>query len=96
MTSLVGATTPLFFELGAEVTFPSNEGVSAGLISGMLNLGGLVLLVRPAPPNACWMRRRSAHSAGGAGGISGDPALLGWTTHHRHGAGMRCDGHSCT
>jgi hypothetical protein len=67
MASLVGATTPLFFELGAEVTFPSNEGVSAGLISGMLNLGGLVLLVRPAPPNAFWTvekKRRSAHSGG--------------------------------
>ena len=44
-SAFLGATTPLFFELGAEVTFPSNEGVSAGLISGMLNFGGLVLLV---------------------------------------------------
>ncbi len=37
-SAFLGATTPLFFELGAEVTYPSNEGVSAGLISGMLNL----------------------------------------------------------
>ena len=26
------------------MTYPSNEGVSAGLISGMLNFGGLVIL----------------------------------------------------
>jgi hypothetical protein len=50
-STFLGATTPLFFELGAEVTYPSNEGVSAGLISGMLNLGGLIIL-GPAPPGA--------------------------------------------
>jgi hypothetical protein len=36
-SAFLGATTPLFFELGAEVTYPSNVGVSGGLISGMLN-----------------------------------------------------------
>jgi hypothetical protein len=30
---------------GAKVTYPSNEGASAELINGMLNLGGLIILV---------------------------------------------------
>ena len=53
-SAFLGATTPLFFELGAEVTYPFNEGISAGLISGMLNLGGLVLLVGLAAIPASW------------------------------------------
>ena len=42
---LLGLTQPLFFELGAALTYPANEGVSAGLVSGMLNAAGLVLCV---------------------------------------------------
>ena len=45
---LLGLTQPLFFELGAELTYPANEGVSAGLVSGMLNAAGLVLCVSPS------------------------------------------------
>ena len=33
------------YDCGVQVTYPFNEGISAGLISGMLNFGGLVLLV---------------------------------------------------
>ena len=53
-STFLGATTPLFFELGAEVTYPSNEGVSAGLISGMLNFGGLVILFGLAEIPPTW------------------------------------------
>jgi MFS family permease len=40
----LGATTPIMIELGAEVTFPASEGVSAGLVSAVLNLSALVFL----------------------------------------------------
>eukprot|EP00747_Dinoflagellata_sp_TGD_P051095 gnl/TRDRNA2_/TRDRNA2_147151_c2_seq1.p1 gnl/TRDRNA2_/TRDRNA2_147151_c2~~gnl/TRDRNA2_/TRDRNA2_147151_c2_seq1.p1 ORF type:complete len:344 (+),score=32.54 gnl/TRDRNA2_/TRDRNA2_147151_c2_seq1:35-1033(+) len=38
-----GATTPLFFELGAELTFPSKESMSAGLLVGIFNGATLVM-----------------------------------------------------
>eukprot|EP01052_Picozoa_sp_SAG31_P001388 SAG31_NODE_47_length_30979_cov_41.708841_22_plen_190_part_00 len=40
----LGATSPLFIELGAEVTYPASEGISAGLVTAMINLAGLALL----------------------------------------------------
>jgi len=39
-----GATVPLCYELGAEITHPVAEGVSGGFISFSNNFGGLVLL----------------------------------------------------
>ncbi len=41
----LGATSPLFIELGAEISYPASEGISAGLVSATINLAGLVLLV---------------------------------------------------
>ena len=40
----VGASSPAFYELGAEITFPAHEEISAGLISFLNNAGGMVLL----------------------------------------------------
>lgn len=40
----LGATSPLFVELGAELSYPASEGISAGLVSAAINLAGLVLL----------------------------------------------------
>eukprot|EP00947_MAST-08B_sp_MAST-8B-sp1_P001289 g1289.t1 len=41
---LLGATMPLQYELAAEVSFPSPEGTSGGLLSFVNNAGGLMLL----------------------------------------------------
>jgi hypothetical protein len=40
----LGAAAPLFYELGAELTYPGNEGLSAGVVSLSDNAAGLVLL----------------------------------------------------
>ena len=40
----LGATSPLFIELGAEISYPASEGISAGLVSAAINLAGLGLL----------------------------------------------------
>jgi len=48
-SAMLGASTPLFYELGAELTYPANEGISAGVVSMLNNAGGLILLfVMPA------------------------------------------------
>ena len=40
----LGASSPLFIELGAEISYPASEGISAGLVSATINLAGLLLL----------------------------------------------------
>jgi len=44
-SALLGATTPLCYELAAELTYPAPEGISAGLLSFLNNVGGLILMV---------------------------------------------------
>uniref|UniRef100_A0A7S4GKV5 Major facilitator superfamily (MFS) profile domain-containing protein n=1 Tax=Oxyrrhis marina TaxID=2969 RepID=A0A7S4GKV5_OXYMA len=40
-----GAMSPLVYELGAEISYPSSEGLSGGVFSWLLNAFALVLLV---------------------------------------------------
>lgn len=51
----LGGITPLFYELGAELTFPVSEGTSAGLLTLMLNLGALIFLAAGAYIDPMWM-----------------------------------------
>jgi len=44
-SALLGATTPLCYELAAELTYPAPEGISAGILSFLNNVGGLLLLL---------------------------------------------------
>jgi len=41
----LGSTNPIFYELGAELTFPVSEGISATLLTFVTNVFGLILLV---------------------------------------------------
>ena len=43
-SALNGASVPCFFELGAEMTYPSQEGISAGILQWLNNAGGLLVL----------------------------------------------------
>eukprot|EP01006_Ploeotia_vitrea_P010707 TRINITY_DN27767_c0_g1_i1.p1 TRINITY_DN27767_c0_g1~~TRINITY_DN27767_c0_g1_i1.p1 ORF type:complete len:507 (+),score=18.43 TRINITY_DN27767_c0_g1_i1:265-1785(+) len=47
----IGTTVPIFYELVAEITFPTNEGTSAGLLTLSLNVfAALLLLVQSKLP----------------------------------------------
>ena len=41
----LGATNPIYYEFGVEITFPIQEGTSAGLITIQNNVGALIFLV---------------------------------------------------
>jgi len=51
----LGATSPLFYELGAEMTFPVSEGTSAGILTLLLNVGALIFLAVSAYTDPNWM-----------------------------------------
>ena len=40
----LGSTVPLLIELGAEITYPADASVSAGLLSFLISIGGVLVL----------------------------------------------------
>jgi len=54
-TLILGSSQPLFYELAAEITFPVNEGSSAGILTLIQNLSCLILLYVADFIPANWM-----------------------------------------
>jgi FLVCR family MFS transporter len=65
----LGATTPLFYELGAELTYPLGEGVSASMLTLFINLFSLLLLVISPYIPAKWMNSIMPFTAIGCLGL---------------------------
>jgi len=51
----LGSSQPLFYELAAEITFPVNEGSSAGILTLIQNIACLILLYIADLIPANWM-----------------------------------------
>lgn len=60
----LGSTNPIFFELGAEITFPISEGSSAALITIWNNIANLILLLAGPKIPADWINFGVAASIG--------------------------------
>ena len=48
---LLGSTSPLYFEMACEVTYPVAEGVTNLVLTLLNNMGGLVFLIVLMIPN---------------------------------------------
>ena len=48
---LLGSTSPLYFEMACEVTYPVAEGVTNLVLTLLNNIGGLVFLIVLMIPN---------------------------------------------
>lgn len=96
-----GAADPLFYELGAELTHPAPEGVSAGLLVFILNLTTLVMVCVP-PGNGqimnwlylasiflccgCVLAVRERYNRPSDGAVAHDPSVAGSACLEEQGA----------